>query len=90
MTNANRVFQFSSELFGGYRVTVNLFDFTKVEDVVHHAKQQLIAFFKANNLHLLAEKVDATFFHVHSPYNNYDDILRLTTVDDVIYVCDHY
>ena len=89
MSKTTRTFQISSEIFWGYRATLDLLYFENIENIIEYVKNDLKQFLLSRNLQLLVEKLDKTKFHIHSPYNTYSDILDKTDVSYVIYICDH-
>lgn len=74
--------QFSSELFSGYRVFIDVNTVHTSEDVIECVRADLRAFLMSRNLQLLAERLDETLFHMH------DDVTDLGH-DSLIYICDH-
>lgn len=88
MTNTNRIFQVSSDLFWGYRVNVDISSFDSIISIIEYVRSDLRQFLLSKNLQMLVEKLDACHFHIHSPYNEY---VQLVQADDqtIIYICDH-
>jgi hypothetical protein len=85
-------FQVSSDLFWGYRVTADLARFDGVDGIVAYVKADLRAFLLGRNLQMLADKLDACRFHVHSPqHDGYAELVEARRRDPrtVVYVCDH-
>lgn len=89
MPSTRRTFQISSDYFWGYRVHIDIADYDDINAILNYIKHDLKTFFLSKNLQSLANKVDRCRFHIHSPYNTYDDLIELTNDRDVIYVCDH-
>lgn len=84
-----RTFQISSDLFWGYRVEVDISHFDDIGHIIDYVRSDIRTFLLSRNLQCLVEKLDECHFHIHSPFDNYDELLRKTTVDTVVYVCDH-
>lgn len=89
MSSTRRVFQVSSDVFWGFRLSIDLSHFTTVKEIVEFVKQDMKTFLMSRNLVMLVEKLEARSFHIHHPYDTYQDLLKLTKDDDVIYICDH-
>ena len=87
--NTTRIFQVSSELFWGFRVCADLMHFDDVKAVVEYIKQELKLFLLSRNLQCLVTKLEQTKFHIHHPYNTYNDLLHKSEPDEVVYICDH-
>ena len=84
-----RTFQVSSELFWGYRVTVDILHFDDVKAIITYVKQDLKTFLLSRNLQGLINKLDNAKFHIHHPYSSYSELVTMTNDNDIIYICDH-
>jgi len=88
-SNTQRTFQVSSDLFWGYRITVDVGNFDCVTSIIEYIKNDLRTFLLSRNLQMLVEKLDACRFHIHSPFDCYNDLLTKTDDRTIVYVCDH-
>lgn len=84
-----RTFQVSSDLFWGYSMKIDISKFSCMTSIIEYIKSDLRNFLLSKNLQLLIEKLDLCHFHIHSPYDNYNDLLNHTDTNTIIYVCDH-
>lgn len=84
-----RTFQLSSDLFWGYRVCVDVGSFDCMKNLIEYIKGDIKQFLLSKNLQMLIEKLDQCRFHIHSPYDEFHDLLNRTDERTVIYVCDH-
>jgi hypothetical protein len=84
-----RTFQLSSDLFWGYRVCVDVGNFDCMTSLIEYIKGDIKQFLLSKNLQMLVEKLDQCRFHIHSPYDEFNDMLNRTDDRTVIYVCDH-
>lgn len=84
-----RIFQVSSDLFWGYRITIDVGKYDCVTSIIDFIKSDIRSFLLSKNLQMLVEKLDACRFHIHSPFDCYGDLLTRTDDRTVIYVCDH-
>jgi hypothetical protein len=89
MDATKRVFQVSSDTFWGFRLLIDISKFHSIGDIVNFIKNDLKTFLMSRNLIVLVEKLESRVFHVHHPYDTYQDLLKLTNEDDIIYICDH-
>lgn len=89
VSNNVRTFQLSSDLFWGYRVNVDVGNFDCITSIIDYIKSDVRQFLLSRNLQMLVEKLDMCRFHIHSPYDEYYDLLQKTDERTVIYVCDH-
>lgn len=89
MAATKRVFQVSSDTFWGFRLLIDISKFHTISDIVNFVKNDLKTFLMSRNLIVLVEKLESRLFHLHHPYDTYQDLLRLTNKDDIIYICDH-
>jgi hypothetical protein len=84
-----RTFQISSEVFWGYRMLIDISNFDSIKSITDYMKNDVRLFLSSRNLQLLIEKLDTSNFHIHSPFDTFEDLLRKTDHSSVIYVCDH-
>lgn len=91
MTNLTtiRTFQISSDLFWGYRMSIDISHFDTIKSIIDYVKSDIKTFLLSRNLQCLVEKLDECKFHIHQPYDIFDDLMNYTTNKDVIYICDH-
>ncbi len=81
-----RIFEFSSEMFGGFQAFVDLRQDQISADIVSTAVSQLCQAFQRLGLIQLVTKVRASRFHIH----NFDSLNVLTSPSNkVFYICDH-
>ena len=81
-----RIFEFSSETFGGFQAFVDLRQDQTSEDIVSTAASQLCQSLQKLGMAQLVRKVRRTRFHIHDL-----DIPSVLTssVDKIFYICDH-
>jgi hypothetical protein len=84
-----RTFQFSSDLFWGYRATIDVSQFSDMNDIITYCIDDLRKILTKHNLQILLEKLNQRTFHVHSHENNIHELIENTDSDTVIYICDH-
>lgn len=84
-----RTFQFSSDLFWGYRVNVDLSQFNDIDGIITYCIDDIKKMLTTHNLQILLEKLNERTFHVHSHENNIQELIENTDSDTIIYVCDH-
>lgn len=84
-----RTFQISSDLFWGYSVNIDISKLNSITSIIEYIKTDLKNFLLSKNLQLLIEKLDQRHFHIHSPHDNYNDLLNHTDTNTIIYICDH-
>lgn len=89
MENTTRTFQVSSEIFWGYRVTIDLSTVTTINDIIQFVCDDLEQYLRGANLQMLIEKLHASHFHIHSPFTSFDEILIKADPNTVIFICDH-
>lgn len=83
-----RTFQVSSDLFWGYRMTLDMNRMGSEKDIVRALKADMKAFFLKANLELLALKVDSMDFHLHLR-GGIKALMDDATEDTITYICDH-
>jgi hypothetical protein len=84
-----KTFQVSSDLFWGYRVQVDVTRFDSVAAIIDYIKSDMRRFLSSKNLQNLVEKLNATKFHIHHPFDTYSELLNHPDRNMIIYVCDH-
>lgn len=84
-----RIFQISSDLFWGYRLSIDISHFDSIQSIIEYVKSDIKSFLLSRNLQCLVEKLNECKFHIHQPYDIFQDLINFTTDTDVIYICDH-
>lgn len=84
-----RTFQISSDLFWGYRMSIDISKFDDIKSIVSYVKSDIRTFLLSRNLQCLVEKLNECKFHIHQPYDVLQDLMNNTTTDNVVYICDH-
>lgn len=84
-----RTFQISSDLFWGYKMSIDISYFDNVKEIIDYVKSDIRTFLLSKNLQCLVEKLEASKFHIHQPYDVLQDLKNYTTNNDIIYICDH-
>ena len=79
-----RTVEFSSELFGGFTIRIEVTNFKSLDELIDCSKSELLSILMKYNFILLIEKYKESDFHIHD--RSIDDILNN---DDIIYICDH-
>jgi hypothetical protein len=79
----------SSLLFWGYRMVLDISHFDNVKSIIEYVKNDIRTFLLSRNLQLLVEKLDECQLHIHEPYETFEKLIKNSTSDDVIYICDH-
>lgn len=74
-----RTYQISSEIFWGWQLTIDDYDYS-IEEIIVIIKANLIEYLQAGNLLNLIEKVNAMNLHCHSD---------IPDKHNIIYLCDH-
>lgn len=87
--NTSRTFQISSDLFWGFSKNIDLATVTSLDEVIKIVKTDLKCFLKTRNLQALVEKVDDMKLHMHQPGYPFSQLLEQTSVNDILYLCDH-
>lgn len=88
LTDNERVFQLSSELFWGYQMIIDCTHMKSFDNIVSIMKSQLMDLFRKNNLVDLMEKVKKMKLHSHE-FSSIDEVLKKTNTTHIIYICDH-
>ena len=79
-----RTIEFSSELFGGFCLRLEITNFKTIEELIDYSKSELLSILMKYNFIELIEKFKECNFHIHT--HNLDDIFNN---DDIVYICDH-
>ncbi len=85
MDNATRAFVFSSPVFGGFQVDIDLSYVGSKADIVRIATDQLRYVFEAHKLRELLEQLKTTTFCIHT--TTFAEILA-SDPRNVCYICD--
>lgn len=83
-----RIFQVSSDVFWGYRITLDMAHTRSETDIIRALKADMKAFFLKANLELLALKVDGMDFHLHLQ-GGVRALMDDAAEDTITYICDH-
>ena len=78
-----RICQFSSDIFGGYQVIINLNSCENTNDIVAFAIKTLKHTLEEYNFEMLVDKLKASKYHIHSEFQH------IKNSNDVIWICDH-
>ena len=84
-----RTFQLSSDLFWGYKITLDISRFDTIRSVIEYVKSDLRTFLLSRNLQCLVEKLDECKFHIHEPHDTFEELVHNSTCNDIVYICDH-
>jgi hypothetical protein len=84
-----RTFQLSSDLFWGYKMSIDISRFDNIQCIIEYVKNDIKTFLLSRNLLCLVEKLDSCRFHIHQPYDMFEHLINYTTSNDIIYICDH-
>ena len=79
-----RKLEFSSEYFSGFNLTIDIRYFDTIEEIINHAKDNLLNILQKYNFIILIEKFNDCNFHIHT--HSLEEILLN---DEIIYICDH-
>ena len=79
-----RTVEFSSELFGGFTIRIEVTNFKSLGELIDCSKSELLSVLMKYNFILLIEKYKESNFHIHT--HSITDILNN---DEIIYICDH-
>jgi len=85
-----RQFQFSCDLFWGYKINIDLDDCESIDDIIRIAIDNLSNFLNRNNLKVLQEKLQELHYHIHD-YSFVDILMSQPTYSDEsqFYICSH-
>jgi hypothetical protein len=92
MSSFQRKFQVSADLLWGYNTLIDLGkDVTCIDEIVPLCLKRMRAFLVNHNLLALVDKVDTMELHHHFPptWQSIEDVATNTSLEDVIYLCDH-
>ena len=83
-----RTFQFSCDMFSGYRVDVDLECVESLQEVIDYCVNDLRLFLNNNNLEVLVHKLNLIDYHMHDI--SFGDILLSQKVNrPQFYICNH-
>ena len=85
--NMIRVFQFSSEIVGGYQVRVDLDTVSDIGGIEQLCVSQLIQCLLDNNFVEILSKVEQKEFHIHDTDM---DTIRDSPPSQIFYICDSW
>ena len=80
-----RIFTFSSDLFNGYTVSLDISSLENQEDIIQICVQDLMNTLQRYNFNILVEKCKECNFHIHS--HSYEQILTCNP-NETIYICE--
>ena len=83
----HRECQMSSDLFGGFKMMIDIRSIGSEQDIIQIMKERLIQLFQVNDLPYLVNEVNKRDFHIHS--HSLEEILVQDSAETVVYVCDH-
>lgn len=89
MEKTHRIFQISSDLFWGFRCSIDLSQIETLEQVIDIVKLELKTYLLRRNLMALVEKISSMKLHMHSPSVEFSELLDHTNPSDILYLCDH-
>ena len=78
-------FVFSSELFQGFIVNIDVRDFNTIDEVIQVATTMLSSTLINNNLTLLAQRVFKAHWHIH--HISLHDLVQ--NAPAIVYICEH-
>ena len=82
----HRECQMSSDLFGGFKMMIDIRSIESEQDIIQIVKTGLNEVFENHNLPYLQNEVNKRIFHIHS--HTFEEILTLEE-GDIVYICDH-
>lgn len=83
-----RIFQFSCELFSGYKVSVDLDKVDNMNEVITYCVKNIRDFLKNNGLEVLVNKLDKINYHIHD--TSFEDVLLSEPNNKPqFYICNH-
>ena len=85
-SNHKRIFVASSELFSGFRVSIDIRYIDTLDNIVKIFLDELKLVLKQNNFEVLLEKIVDEEFHIHS--HTLEEILTSNS-DMIFFVCNH-
>ena len=84
--NNTRTFVASSELFSGFKVSIDIRYIDTLDNIVKIFLDELKLVLKQNNFEVLLEKIVDKEFHIHS--HTLEQILT-SNPDEIFFVCNH-
>lgn len=85
--STKRIFEISDELFGGYRVEIDITYMDSYSHIYQLVKDSLRQYFLERNLQQLANKVSHLHFHIHNSPDNVKNLTSLFPGISIIYLC---
>ena len=79
-----RTIEFSSALFGGFSLRMEITNFKTLEELIDYSKSELLTVLMRFNFNGLIEKFNTCNFHIHT--HSLEDIFNN---DDTVYICDN-
>ena len=79
-----RSIEMSSVYFSGYTISIDIRYFETNEEIINHAKDNLLTILQKYNFILLIEYFNKCNFHIHT--HSFENILLS---GNTVYVCDH-
>lgn len=79
-----RTIEFSSSLFGGFVLRIEITNFKTIEELIDYSKSELLTVLMRYNFIELIEKFKKCNFHIHT--HDLEDIFKN---DDIVYICDN-
>ena len=83
----HRKCEMSSNLFGGYKATIDIRTVESNLDIIQIMKERLTQLFESHNLPYLVNEVNKRHFHIHS--HTFEEVLTQDTAEAIVYICDH-
>ena len=87
----NRVFQFSCDIFDGYKIIIDLDECNSMQDIINIAIKKLDDLLKKNSLNRLLEKRRGIYYHNHGNDTFANFLLNNTQNSDGVhgFICGH-
>lgn len=83
-----RIFQFSCDIFSGYKVEVDLDYVENLQEVIDYCVNRLKVLLSNNNLEILVNKINDINYHIHDI--TFEDILLSEPSNKPqFYICNH-
>lgn len=81
----NKIFICSSDLFNGYKLTIDLNECDNIKDILKIFKDDLLILLIKNNLDILVQELNNRNLHIHT--HTFEDIL-ISDRETQYYICD--
>ena len=85
MKTNNKIFIYSSDLFNGYKLTIDLNKCDNIKDILKIFKDDLLILLMKNNLDILVQELNNRNLHIHT--HTFEDIL-ISDRETQYYICD--